>query len=1017
MKKLLFTILLSFIAIFAYSQVNYSFRGKANIYSATRGSAPDTAKWVILAVFTDDMSYYSSTDLTVGDYIYTTSAFGCAALRVDTINSESGGVFNLDVLDLNNVLTSISGQSFVFTKTPNRSLPTFAQGLPAQIQACIITDLALRVDAIEGVTTGDKGDITVNSPTSWSIDNLAVTTGKIAEDGVTNAKLNNMPANTIKANLTGSSANPTDVTLAQLKGALGANEYCRDTITQASHGFSKGEAIYFDGDEYVSMIGLYGDSQEPHFLVIDSTNANTFQVAACGIVNDTLGLEEGLYYSTDTGLDLSPDTVEYPIAKVLNGKTIVMSLPGFEFDATGRYLFDITTKTGQRPFYGGDNLYMRSDSVAHLDTIDGTPFNNVGNTLRFLADRALVAGLNDLNDVTISSPANGQFLRRVGSQWINFSYPMLADTSRTILGYGAGLNSTSLNTNSVFLGYNAGRNITTGAGIIAIGGGALDGTLASVANGTIAMGRDALGSSSYTTGNANMGIGDAAGAGNTTGYFNLYVGLNAGASNLTGINNTIVGMLSGTSSTGSGNTFVGYTAGASTGGNSSLTAIGSGAMTGGSASYSYGFAGGAGAGALTSGTFSGVAVGLGTAGSTTGFNFSVAAGNYIGFNATSLDNGVFIGDRVLGNTGARLTKRTGAGSTLIGSSSSSLGFVSSSIALGTAAGENSYFPRSLILGNQNKATVGGTSGHTGNGVRMDTAIIIGNFSGNTPFDTLGLKTTTDTTAYNLTNDRITLTSHGFGVAGDYVQLLITCASCPGGLLNGNVYMFEVVDANTVYSNTDLTTKGGVGATVTYYPRKRTNSAILIGNYSFAEERKIKIGTATHQQLIVNKYKFNIDQTLTGLNGLALRYNSGSGEIQLQPDTSRSIKIYEAAVNGNNSLTINIPAMSSNVTYDAPTVLPVGEDGIWKTGPGGTSGFERRSKSTISGTTDGNGDLTINHLLGDDTFIVLLTVKGTTFYHAQWHTPTTTDVKVRFFDAAGAAVTATAVEASYEIIDL
>ncbi len=170
MKKILFTILLSFVAIFAYSQVNYSFRGKANIYSATRGTGVDTAKWVVLAVFTDDMSYYASDSLTLGDYIYTTSDFGCAALRVDTINSKTGTIFNLDVTDMNNVLTSISGQSFVFTPTPNQGYPTFAAGLPEQIQACIITDLALRVDQLSSTISSYVDTLyNLSSPTTLTV--------------------------------------------------------------------------------------------------------------------------------------------------------------------------------------------------------------------------------------------------------------------------------------------------------------------------------------------------------------------------------------------------------------------------------------------------------------------------------------------------------------------------------------------------------------------------------------------------------------------------------------------------------------------------------------------------------------------------------------------------------------------------------------------------------------------------------------------------------------------------------
>lgn len=48
---------------------------------------------------------------------------------------------------------------------------------------------------VVGVTDGDKGDITVSGTgTVWTIDNLAVTTGKIADDAVTYAKMQNVSA-------------------------------------------------------------------------------------------------------------------------------------------------------------------------------------------------------------------------------------------------------------------------------------------------------------------------------------------------------------------------------------------------------------------------------------------------------------------------------------------------------------------------------------------------------------------------------------------------------------------------------------------------------------------------------------------------------------------------------------------------------------------------------------------------------------------------------------------------------
>lgn len=179
---------------------------------------------------------------------------------------------------------------------------------------------------------------------------------------------------------------------------------CSETIFQTAHGFSKGEAIYHNGTSFVSMLGLYGDNQEPHYLVVDSINANMFIGAACGIYYDTLGLAPGLYFWTDTGLQLSPDTVEFPIAKVYNGKTQVMGLPGFEFNATGKPLLEVPTVSGQRTLKGGQVIPLFCDSIAYVDTICGTPVDNLTEAL--LALEACVPEI-DLDSLMKSESASG----------------------------------------------------------------------------------------------------------------------------------------------------------------------------------------------------------------------------------------------------------------------------------------------------------------------------------------------------------------------------------------------------------------------------------------------------------------------------------------------------------------------------------------------------------------------------------------------------------------------------------
>lgn len=71
---------------------------------------------------------------------------------------------------------------------------------------------------------------------------------------------------------------------------------------------------------------------------------------------------------------------------------------------------------------------------------------------------------------------------------------------------------------------------------------------------------------------------------------------------------------------------------------------------------------------------------------------------------------------------------------------------------------------------------------------------------------------------------------------------------------------------------------------------------------------------------------------------------------------------------------------------------------------------------VSGSTDGSGDIVVSTTMPDATFSVNVVVAGTTPYIITAHTKTTSGFTLRVFDAAGVAVTSTAVTIDWEATD-
>ena len=202
---------------------------------------------------------------------------------------------------------------------------------------------------------------------------------------------------------------------------------------------------------------------------------------------------------------------------------------------------------------------------------------------------------------------------------------------------------------------------------------------------------------------------------------------------------------------------------------------------------------------------------------------------------------------------------------------------------------------------------------------------------------------------------------------------------------------------------------------------------------------------------------NLWRTVTYGNGLFVVVSTnGTNRVMTSPDgvnwTARSAaeaNLWNSVAYGN-GLFVAVAATGTNKVMTSPdgvnwTARSAAEETFWRTvtygnglfvslSNGGTNRVMTSGRSTqnvtpapyvpiyrnsvASGTTDGSGDLIVAFAsaMPDATYTVVSQNEGITAYILSAHTKATGSMKIRVFDAAGAAVTSTSVTISYEVKD-
>jgi hypothetical protein len=182
---------------------------------------------------------------------------------------------------------------------------------------------------------------------------------------------------------------------------------------------------------------------------------------------------------------------------------------------------------------------------------------------------------------------------------------------------------------------------------------------------------------------------------------------------------------------------------------------------------------------------------------------------------------------------------------------------------------------------------------------------------------------------NIISDyNVTVTSHGFGTDGAQVLLRYNVTSGQiSTLVDGQVYLFTVVDANTLYSSS-MVKNSNVG------------SGRLTAQYTFLNTTTIGANAAPTQSNQVVLGDINVTQVLTNGNILS-KVAVSSSDPTVNDIPSGFVSIYKNATSGDNNIWVN----------DNGTLIKIG--GVGGSG-GGTYSLPIASATILGGVKVGTG---------------------------------------------------------------